>query len=512
MDEATGTLVDPIPGTPDNRLTDADAGRFGCADLEQAFGEQAVGEQAFDEQAFGVLAARWVWEADREALASGAVPITPVVAAKWALDDAVVAQRQLNQALAGQLGALAELFQTARTHPEMYLSSAGMHAVDAVELAERSAALDAGLQLHLSPNQVRNQAHEGQVLADSLPRLWALFRAGDTGYAQAAAAVHALTGLTDPAAIEHYDTELASQAGEATPEAFRQTARRLADRLRAEPPELRHALGLVDRRVVVEPAPDGMAWIHAYLSAPHAMLIKRRLDQTAKNITATQAHTARSAGTGPVRCRQTRDQIRADLFAAWLTGAGTPTAAKVRVLLFVPLLGLLNGTSTAGTGTNRPARTGQAGRPILTGQSSVLDGYGPIDLVSAAQLFTDAPSFRRVGTDPFTGEILTFDRGRYRPTTAQHEYLAMKYGACGTPGCERLAVTSDLDHLKEWAKDHGLTNENNLIPLCAPDHRLKTLTKIRYTREPDGTINVTTPTGTTARKTPKKPLPDNPPF
>jgi len=506
MDEATGTLVDPVPGTPDDLLTDSDEGRFGGADLEQGFGELAFGE----------LAARWAWEADREYLASGAVPLTPVVAAQWAIDDAVVAQRQLNQAMAGQLGALAGLFQTARTHPEMYLSSAGIHAVDAVELAERSAALDAGLQLHLSPNQVRNQAHEGQVLTDSLPRLWALFRAGDTGYAQAAAAVHALTGLTDPAAILHYDTELAIQAGEATPEAFRQTARRLADRLRAEPPELRHARAVVDRRVVVEPAPDGMAWIHAYLSAPHAMLIKRRLDQTAKNIAtniatniaAEQSHTARSAGTtGPVRRRQTRDQIRADLFAAWLTGAGTPTAAKVRVLLFVPLLGLLNGT-----GTNRPARTGQAGRAILTGQSSVLDGYGPIDLVSAAQLFTDAPSFRRVGTDPFTGEILTFDRRRYRPTKAQHEYLAVKYGTCGTPGCERLAVTSDLDHLKEWAKDHGLTNENNLVPLCAPDHRLKTLTKIRYTREPDGTIIVTTPTGTTARKAPKNPLPDDPPF
>ncbi len=117
-----------------------------------------------------------------------------------------------------------------------------------------------------------------------------------------------------------------------------------------------------------------------------------------------------------------------------------------------------------------------------------------------------------MGTDPFTGEILNFDRGRYRPTKAQREYLAMTYGSCGTPGCERLAITSDLDHLKEWATDHGLTNEDNLVPLCAPDHRLKTLTKSRYTREPDDTLIVTTPTGTTARTAPKKPLPDNPPF
>ena len=101
-----------------------------------------------------------------------------------------------------------------------------------------------------------------------------------------------------------------------------------------------------------------------------------------------------------------------------------------------------------------------------------------------------------MGTDPFTGEILNFDRRCYRPTKAQREYLAMTYGTCGTPGGDRLAITSDLDHLKEWATDHGLTNEDNLVPLWAPDH----------------TLIVTTPTGTTARTAPKKPLPDNPPF
>jgi hypothetical protein len=120
------------------------------------------------------------------------------------------------------------------------------------------------------------------------------------------------------------------------------------------------------------------------------------------------------------------------------------------------------------------------------------------------------------------GQILNFDRRRYRSTRAQREYLAMEYGTCGTPGYDRLTVTSDLDHLKEWAKEHGLTNEDNPVPLCAPnhsapnhsapEHRLKTSTKIRYKREPDGAIIVTTPTGTIRRKVPPKPLPDKPAF
>ncbi|MCY7289750.1 MAG: hypothetical protein LH624_16270, partial [Cryobacterium sp.] len=205
MDEATGTQVDPIPGASGDPLVGCDDGECGLGDTDLSVDE---------------LAARWEWESAREAFGPGMAPITPVVAAQWAIDDAVVAQRELNRAMAGQLGALAELFEVARTHPQLYVTPEGMDARDALELAERSAALDAGLQLHLSANQVRNRAHEGQVLTD---------------------------------------------------------------RLRAEPPELRHARAVVDRRVVLEPAPDGMAWIHAYLSAPDAMLIKRRLDLTAKN-------------------------------------------------------------------------------------------------------------------------------------------------------------------------------------------------------------------------------------
>lgn len=142
----------------------------------------------------------------------------------------------------------------------------------------------------------------------------------------------------------------------------------------------------------------------------------------------------------------------------------------------------------------------------------MLQGYGPIDPVTAAQLFTDAPAFRRVGTDPITGEVLNFDRTRYRPTNAQREWLAVKYGTCGRNGCGRLAVTSDIDHLNEWARDHGPTNETNLIPLCPPDHRLKTLAKFRYQRDTDGSITITTPTGHTSRNTPPNPLPDDPPF
>lgn len=426
------------------------------------------------------------WEAEHDDFADvPALPGAPagaIDAVQIAIHDAAAAQAETNRAMAAHLAALATVIHVARRNPHLYLTQAGLNERDALELAERAAAVDAALHLRLTPTQVRNRAREGTVLAESLPALWQVFRAGATGYSQASAAVESLAGLTDPGAVAEYDAELAASATLLTPGAFRQKARTLRQRLVAEPPELRHATAVASRRVVVEPADDGMAWIHAYISAGDAVRIKARLDATAKRIAKKQA---RKCGE-----RQSRDQVRADLFAAWLAGDGTSRAARVRPLLFVPLLGLL------GAGD----------------QPSILQGYGPIDRVSAAQLFTEAPAFRRVGTDPFTGEILDFDRTRYRPTRAQRESLAVKFGTCGRQGCDRLAVTSDVDHVKEWVRDNGPTNDDNLIPLCPPDHRLKSLTRIRYRRDADGSVTVTTPTGYVGRNTPPPPLPDIPPF
>lgn len=475
------------------------------------------------------IVAGWAWEAAHKSLVSGAVAISPLVAAEIALDDAVMAQIQINKASAAQVVALAELFAVARAHPDVYLTREGLEDRDPIGFAERAVAFDAGLRLKLTPDHVRNRAYEGLVLAESLPKLWAVFQAGQTGYAQAAAAVQHLVGLTDPVAIAEYDCKLAARAHALTADSFRQKARKLAERLRAESPELRHTRALTDRRVVFEYVDDGMAWIHAYLPAVEVVCIKRRLDAEAKKIAKKEAGIAAKAGIGAGPHR-TRDQIRADRFGDVLTGKGTPNAVKVRVILQVPLLELLEGSDESrlmldnlkiadsseshpeGHETLEVHSEDRPGRPNLHRRSAALEGYGPIDPVTAAQLFCDAPSFRRVLTDPLIGEILNFDRRRYRPTKAQREYVAMKYGTCAVEGCNRLAATCDLDHLQEWVRDHGFTNIDNLIPLCPGHHRLKTLTKIRFNRDYDGAITVTTPTGTVSRKTPSKPLPDNPPF
>jgi Domain of unknown function (DUF222)/HNH endonuclease len=388
------------------------------------------------------------------------------------LDEAAAAEAEANRAQARSRAALAEVLRLARANPHLYLRPAGLAQKDVLNLAEDAAAFDAGLRLHLSAGQVRYRAREAQTLHDRLPELNAVFAAGATTLAHVTAASDLITGWTDDTSVETFDTQLAHAAATLTPAQFRARARRLKDKLLTEPAETRHARAFTDRRVVVEPDDDGMAWLHILLSAPDALRISARLNATAR---AEQKKTPHSQPGW-----RTRDQHRADLAAAWLAGDGTPTAARVRPVLLVPLLSLI------GPGTE----------PIE------LRGYGTIDRATAADLFTQAPSFRRVGTDPFTGEKLIYDRHRYKPTTAQRDWIAMRFDNCIDPTCTRPVDDTDIDHLEEWVRDHGATNTDNLFPLCDTSNRRKNLSRHDYQRHPDGTITITTPTGHTTTTEP----------
>jgi Domain of unknown function (DUF222) len=379
--------------------------------------------------------------------------------------EAEVAQTEVNRAQARQWTALAELMLLARANPHVYLRSEGMARADALELAEDTAAYDAGLRLHLSANQVRSIAHDAQVLEDRLPALHAAFVAGQTTVGHVSAVLDLVVGWSDDVALQAFDEQLASPATATTVSAFRTRARRLKQRLLREPAEERHARAFADRRVWVERAEDGMTFIHALIAAPDAVRIIERLNATAR----AEQKKSRSSEPG----WRSRDQIRADLAVGWLAGDDTPTAAKVRPVLLVPMLSLL----------------GEGDEPIE------LPGYGSIDRRSAARLFAKAPSFRRVATDPFTGELLEYDRTRYRPTKAQRDWIALRFEECIDPTCSRSAYDSDVDHLEEWVRNNGPTNADNLFPLCENGNRRKNLSRLSYKRLPSGKVSITTPTG-----------------
>jgi len=442
------------------------------------------------------------------------------------LDAAEGAQLQSNRQFAAQLDAFRRAFALADGHPELYLTAETLASaaradgaegerppargprLDVAELAARSVAAELSMRLLMPAATIRSRAFEATRCHDLLPRLWARFRDGLAAYAEVRIALDAIAGLPLPAdfrgasaeqravaqaaadRLAALDDELTELAGTVPRARFRRRARLLRAKL-DQPDETaaRHARAHAQRRLTVESADDGMAWVTLYVSAVDAARIRARIGATATE------HAGR-----PDEAR-TLDQLRADVATAMLTGAGTPSAVRTEILVTIPaltLVGAAAGAGAAGAALARPAE---------------LEGHGPIDDDTARRLFAEAPTFLRLATDPFTSAPLALDRTRYRVTAAQRRWLAQQYDGCTRPGCTSPVTTTDLDHLTAWAQG-GATDVDNLAPTCRSDHTLKHRTRFGVTRSGDGTITWRSPSGHLARTEPipARSYPDRAPF
>ncbi|MCO7220744.1 DUF222 domain-containing protein [Klenkia sp. PcliD-1-E] len=124
----------------------------------------------------------------------------------------------------------------------------------------------------------------------------------------------------------------------------------------------------------------------------------------------------------------------------------------------------------------------------LTDRGRVLAVASPAELATAARTGT--------GLGP------PHPTDGYTPTAAQYRYLRARDRHCRFPGCRRPAATCDADHVVPY--DHhdpatgGPSSVDNLALLCRHHHRLKTHAPgWAFTLDPDGTLVVTTPGGTT---------------
>ncbi|WP_146237523.1 HNH endonuclease signature motif containing protein [Georgenia satyanarayanai] len=122
-----------------------------------------------------------------------------------------------------------------------------------------------------------------------------------------------------------------------------------------------------------------------------------------------------------------------------------------------------------------------------------LDGYGPIPPILARAL-ANGGTWRRLLTDPTTGQILDVGRTRYQPPAAIADHVRHRDRTCIRPSCTHPARTAHLDHIHEW-KDGGTTSADNLGPQCTGDHRAKTIGAYTVAYTTDRTYAWTTPTG-----------------
>jgi hypothetical protein len=211
----------------------------------------------------------------------------------------------------------------------------------------------------------------------------------------------------------------------------------LAKAVLAEDPggaEIRHERARQDRRVTLNPQPDGMAGLWALLPAHDAAAVYGAIDAHARQQPADE---------------RSMDARRADALVALVTGADTAPMQPL-VQITVPAATLLG----------------------LDDAPGELAGHGPIP-AGMARRIADDPSgtWRRILTDPPTGAVLDVGHTTYRPPVGLARHVIARDGTCRFPGCRQPARRCDLDHIQPWPT--GPTAASNLIALCRHHHRLK---------------------------------------
>lgn len=308
-------------------------------------------------------------------------------------------------------------------------------------------------------------------------------------------------GPVDAAAAAEFERALLDVARQKTTGLTRRAARKLRESYSPESLAARHDRALGRRRVWVEPADDGMSWIHALVPADAAALFWRDLT----SIAIERRDSTRVPGELEGLMDEPEvDRLRADILidqlsllsaaqgeGAFVDGTrddGMPLgSASVRVIPSLQVLVTVPLLTLAG----------------VSDEPGELDGYGPIPPEMARRLAAHAPSLIRVLTHPVTGTVLDVDRTTYKVPAALRRWLSVRDGTCRFPGCGRRALACDADHTIAW-EDGGTTSADNLAHLCRKHHRLKHVAgwRVQQTSGVAGELRWTSPTGSEHISTP----------
>lgn len=269
------------------------------------------------------------------------------------------------------------------------LADAAQHGAQLTDVVERGVRLELAAALRMTEHAAGELLVRAEALVRRFPQMLEALSRGSTTERHAEIFVDAMVEL-EP---EFHDVVVPRAVALAEAEAvgtFRRSLRRLIDTVRAQTLAERHETALSRRRVVVEPAEDGMAWLSAYMPAVEAHAIQGRLTAIAKVMTADERET------------RSLDQVRADVLGDLLIEGDTvaaPAARGIRasVVVTVPALSLLNDHATPGA------------------EPASVEGVGPIPHARARELCGDADGWMRVLTHPETGAVLSVGRDRYRP-------------------------------------------------------------------------------------------------
>jgi len=327
-----------------------------------------------------------------------------------------------------------------------------------------------GCALGLPGPAAQNLLKNAERICGQLPATLVALSEGRIGLPQATAIAEASYSLPDDV-LPGYEARVLASAHQQSIVQLKRAAKRAALQLDPASAEQRHQRAVADRHLRVTPADHGTSWLMALLPSAQAQLLYDRVDAAARMAPADDA--------------RTMDQLRADaLVNAVLNGidGDLPSAQGLRpaIQVVVPLSTLAGASEEPGW----------------------LAGYGPITADYARELAHDPTgTWRRLVTDPVSGQLLDYGTTRYRPPRHLADHVIGRDGECTFPFCTQQARRCDLDHIVAYPD--GNTSAYNLHPLHRRHHNAKTEAGWRVSRHPHtGSSHWTSPMGRRYRTDP----------
>ncbi|MDQ2846768.1 MAG: HNH endonuclease [Actinomycetota bacterium] len=265
----------------------------------------------------------------------------------------------------------------------------------------------------------------------------------------------------DPDLVGQFETRVCARADSQTVPQLKQSIRRAELAIDPVTGEQRHQRALADRKVGFQPADDGMVQLPVLVGAVEGQLIYTRLTAAA---TLLPAHDPRSM-----------DQKRADLLVDAVL-SGLPQDALPDMQGRKPSIQVVVSADTL---------------LCLDDQPGHLTGYGPITAETARRLAADqSGTWRRLLTDPDTGQLLDISQDHYRPSQRLRDFVNARDDVCCFPTCHQPGYRCHYEHITPYLQG-GQTCRCNGALACRRHNNCKIDSDWDYTRNPDGSFTWT---------------------
>lgn len=254
-------------------------------------------------------------------------------------------------------------------------------------------------------------------------------------------------------------------SGVVTPAKLGQAARRHALAVDTDAARRRAEAARTDRSVTMKAGPDATAEVVIGAAAEKAVECMKALDHAARSV--------KVAGDA-----RTLSQIRSDLAVERITGRTVTESPNVELQIVVSARTLFG----------------------LDDDPAMLRGFGALPSRLALALATSVDGWmRRLVAHPSTGHLVSADPHRRSYGRTLRDFLAWTWQGCAAGNCD--SESRHIDHLVDYARG-GRTTLVNGQPLCERHNYDKLHPDIAVTREPDGTIDWTLPSGRSYRTHP----------